>query len=57
MIRDLLAPLVTLAVIAVAALLSLDTLCTLHREYQIVSAKLDGETWLREKCQVPRAYP
>lgn len=57
MIRDLLAPLVTLAVIAVASLLSLDTLCTLHREYQIVSAKLDGETWLREKCQVPRAYP
>ena len=56
MMRDLLAPIVTLATIWVAATLSLDTLVSLYHEYEATATKLQGETWLREKCRDPFFY-
>ena len=53
MLREAIAPVANAMGFGLVAFLSLNVLCLFYREYESVSAKLQGEAWLHEKCQDP----
>jgi hypothetical protein len=54
--RTVLSSLSTVACGLVLAFFATDKVCLLHQSYQLQSAKIEKESWLREQCAKPDFY-
>ena len=54
--RNLLNSLGTVACTLVLAFFATDKVCLLHQSYQLQSAKIEKESWLRSQCAKPDFY-
>ena len=53
MLREILVPITVISCVTILSILSLDRLCQFHSEFLDASNTIEGERWLRVRCQDP----